>query len=330
MYGDGSEDPRDGGQPSVSAAGQPPEPPEPPPMWPSPSGAGPPGGMRRRTAVAAIVAVVLVVAAVGIPVALLNRGSQVKPQGGTSPTAGTSPTPEAASSAVAVYQKALAATRAAVGCHYVGVTTGGGANERIIGDAGPSGGSQVITFDSNYGAEQFTLLLASGTVYFQGNTPALQDQLGVPAAAAPGLQGQWISVASGDGPYNVLEPGITVADQAKQLALVPTAASAVKTSGGTAATRILGTVPPQNGAPAGTGHLDVAASSNLPITYVSTASGNAVTLTSTTTFSGWGTPPTIAIPSGAVSWSTLGASQPPGGYGGGGSGPSPTSTPLAV
>jgi hypothetical protein len=286
--------------------------------------------MRRRTAVAAIVAVVLVVAAVGIPVALLNRGSQVKPQGGTSPTAGTSPTPQAASSAVAVFQRALAATRAATGCHYIGVTTGGGANQRIVGDAGQSGGSQVITFDSNFGAEQFTLVLASGTVYFQGNTPALQDQLGVSATAAPGLQGKWISVSSGDGPYSVLAPGITVAEQARQLALTPTSATQVKTSDGTAATRITGAVPPQNGAPAGSGHLDVSTSSNLPISYVSTVTGSGLTLSNTTTFSAWGTAPSITTPSGAVAWSTLGASQPPGGYGGGGGGGAPTSTPQAV
>src|ERR1700680_4312804 len=51
MYGDGPADPRDGGQSAGAATGQPPEPPAAPPEWPPPPGAGPPGRMRRRTAV---------------------------------------------------------------------------------------------------------------------------------------------------------------------------------------------------------------------------------------------------------------------------------------
>jgi hypothetical protein len=292
-------------------------------MGPPLPGAEPAKRTPRGARVAVIVGIVLVVvaAAVGIPAALLTRGSHSSASGRASSTPGaTFPT----ASAMAVYQQALAATRATTGFHYVAVTAGGGADQRIVGDAAPNGGTQVITFDSNYGAEQFTLVLASGTVYFQGNAPALEDQLGVAPATAPGLQGKWISVSTSDGPYNVLAPGITIADQVQQLALMPTSAAAVKAPDGTAATRILGTVPPQNGSPAGTGRLDVSASPYLPISFASTVTDGGGTVTSTTTFSGWGTSPSVATPSGAVAWSTLGASPPPGGFGGGGGQPPPS------
>jgi hypothetical protein len=239
--------------------------------------------------------------AVGVPLGLLTRGSL------------PSPTPSSTGSTVAraraLYQRAVASTLGSVGFHYVAVSSGGTGTERIVGDAGQSGGDQVITFGSTDGSEQFTLVLVSGTVYFQGNVPALEDQLGVPAASAPAEQGKWISVSSGDGPYTVIEPGITIADQVQETVLVPTSTTQVTTAGGAVASRIFGTVPaqPQQRLPSGTGHLDVDASSHLPISYVSTVTG-------TTTFSGWGAAP---APPGAVAWSTLGAFTPPGGYGSG-------------
>jgi hypothetical protein len=157
-------------------------------------------------------------------------------------------------------------------------------------------------------------------VYFQGNTAAIEDQIGVPAAKAPSLNGKWVAVSSGDGPYAILQPGITTADQAKEMPLVATSTQQVTETGGATATRIKGNVPAQQNVPAGTGYLDVTPGSNLPIAYVSTISAGTVTVTSTVTFSAWGTAPAPTAPSGAVAWSTLGASPPPGGYGGGGSG----------
>jgi hypothetical protein len=290
----------------------------PPPPDAGSTGRTPPGA---RVAVIVLLFLVVVTTAVGIPAVLLTRGSQISAPGRPSST------PAATLSGVraaAVYQQALAATRATTGFHYVAVTAGGGADQRIVGDAAPNGGTQVITFDSTYGAEQFTLVLAGGTVYFQGNPPALEDQLGVPPATSPGLQGKWISVSTGDGPYDVLAPGITIADQVQQLALIPTSATAVKAPDGIPATRIFGTVPPQNGSPPGTGRLDVPASPYLPISFVSIVSGGGATITSTTTFSGWGAPAPVAMPAGAVAWSTLGASAPPGGFGGGGGQPPPS------
>ena len=265
----------------------------------------------RPLLVAAAVAVALIAgAAVGIPIGLLTRG------GGSTPSTSATQLPTANSSAAvrarALYQEALNAANRSPGFHYVAVSRGGTGSQTIAGDAGQSGGTQAITMASTYGPEQFSLLLVSGTVYFQGNSPALQDQLGVPAATAPGLAGKWVSVSTGDGPYGVVAPGITVADQVQETMLVPTSSSS-----NAIRTRILGTLPAQQGG-SGPAHLDVAPATHLPIAYVAATTANGTTTTTTTVFSRWGSAPSPAAPAGAVAWSTLGASQPPGGYGSGG------------
>jgi hypothetical protein len=273
---------------------------------------------------AAIAAVLIAGVAIGGAVGLLTRGDRSTPAAGTSPGTGTGGA--ATVQARALYRQALAAMRGSAGFHYVAESTGGGPVQTIAGDAGQSGGRQDITIAASAGREQFTLILVGGIVYFQGNVPALEDQLGVPAASAPGDQGKWISVSNQDGPYGVVAPGITVADQVQETGLVPASMTSIRTAGG-GATRLRGTLPAQQGAPGGTAQLDVAAGSHLPIAYVSTLSVSGVRATTTTRFSGWGKAAAPAAPSGAVAWSTLGASAPPGGYGGGGAGglsPSPT------
>lgn len=322
-----------------------PPPPPPPPADPASAGAGwptgpfptgdyawspapPPTGRRRWLPIAAVAAVVVVAAAVGVPIGLLARGNQSPSS--SAPTPSGAPSSAAASQASALYREALAATRQAAGFHYVADTVGL-ETQHVVGDAGASGGTQAITFDSTYGSEQFNLVLVGQTVYFQGNTPAIEDQLGVSAAKAPSLDGQWVSVSPGDGPYTVLQPGITTADQAQEMTLVPTSMTPFTASGGVSAIRLTGTVPPQGGAPAATGHLDITAGSHEPITYVEALSAAGRTVTSTTSFTRWGTAPAVAAPSGAVAWSTLGASQPPGGYGsGGGANAAPTQTPQGI
>jgi hypothetical protein len=286
--------------------------PSPPPPPPPPSPGAQPAQRRSRSLLfaAAVAAALIAGVAVGVPLGLLSRGS------GSSPSSTTSPSPSAASAAAvqarALYQRAIAAANGSAGFHYVAVSRSSSATQRIEGDAGQDSGTQAITMGSTYGPEQFSLVLVSGTVYFQGNSPSLQDQLGVPAANAPGLAGKWISVVTGDGPYGIVAPGITVGDQVQETGLVPTSTTQNSTG-----SRILGTVPAQQGA-TGPAHLDVASGTALPISYVATVTDGGATITSTTTFSGWGMAPSTTTPAGAIAWSTLGASQPPGGYGSGG------------
>jgi hypothetical protein len=304
-----------------------------PPAWPPAPSTTPP----RRTS--PILAVVAVFAATGIIAAGIGVGSVllVRHVQGTQSTSGSPAavpgTTGSAAEARALYQQAVASTRASTGFHYVAVTAGG-YPQTIVGDAGQSGGSQAITFDSNYGAEQFTLLLVGTTVYFKGNVPAIEDQLGVSAASATSVDGKWVSVVGGNGPYTILQPGITAGSQAKlTLALTPESSTRVTDAGGVTATRISGVVPPMNNLPAGTGTLDVAPRTDLPIIDRSTISVGVVVLTSTTTFSAWGTAPSVSAPTGAVAWSSLTTAVPPGGYGSGGTpagAPTPTATPGAI
>jgi hypothetical protein len=263
-----------------------------------------------------------------VAVAFATRSHQPSPaQGSSLPPRSTTPTSPSTSQASALYQRALITMRGSSGFAYVSVSTGP-QSETIAGVAGQLGGRQVITFNSAYGAEHFTLLLVGATVYFQGNTPAVEDQLGVAAANAPKLADKWVSVVSGNGPYTILQPGITVADQAQELPLVPSRLATVTTTGAPA-TRILGSFLDQAGN-SHLAHLDLVTASAIPLSYVSgitTVNGTAGT--TTTTFSQWGTAPSVSAPSGAVAWSTLVTSSPPGGYGNGGAGPSTSPSPSA-
>jgi hypothetical protein len=261
-----------------------------------------------------------------------RTGSSGTPSAGTgsTPTPTATPNPSqsaAAAAATALYNKALQAAEQSAGYHYVATTTVGDSVETCTGDAGQNDGDQVFNEPTEYGTDQFTLRLTSDqTVYFEGNAAALEDQLGVSASTAPGLAGQWISVKIGDGPYKSLEVGITVGSSLSEVTLDPTSTQQV-TAGGTALTRILGTIPASENLPAGTGHIDISPSSDLPASYVQSFSGGGTTDTSTTTFSDWGTAPSVSVPSSAVAWSTLSTSEPPDGYG---SGETPTPAPTAT
>ena len=211
------------------------------------------------------------------------------------------------------------------GFHYEAQTTGV-ITETVSGDAGKNSGSQQITTTSTYGAEQFSLILLNGVVYFQGNVPALEDQLGVSSSAAPGLVGKWVSLSVGQGPYNVLAPGITVSDQAQEIPLIATAISNV-TSSGVSAIKITGNVPEHGAVPQAAATLTVASSTYAAIDYTTSLNANGITVTSKVTFTKWGVAPQLTAPGGAVDWSTLNATEPPGGYGSGGGGTVPTAAP---
>jgi hypothetical protein len=296
-----------------------------PPSWPQPPVQPPRRSARPLTLLAAIVATVFIGAVGGVAVAFATRSQTSPPAGSSLPT--TPPNP-ATSQASALYQRALATTRGAAGFAYVSVSNGA-QSETISGVAGQSSGSQLITLTSSYGSERFTLLLMGTTVYFQGNTPALEDQLGVAAANAPKLAGKWVSVVAGNGPYSVLQPGITVGDQAQEMPLVPASVTHVTAAGGVPATRILGTIPAQPGASAQTVHLDITASSGVPLSYVTSFTlTNGTTSSMTTTYSQWGTAPVVTVPTSTVPWSSLTTSTPPGGYGNGGAAtPTPATSP---
>ena len=272
---------------------------------------------------------ILIAAVVAIPVAILvSRGGT--PSTVAPPAASPTPNPSqraAEAQASALYAQALTAAEKSAGFSYSATSSGGGGTLTVTGVSGQDDGTQVFNETTAYGDEQFSLRLAPDqTVYFQGNAPAAQDQLGVSASAASGVAGQWVSVQIGDGPYKNLEVGITVGSQLSEAVLDATSTETVTGSGGTQLTRILGTVP---GTSSGTAHLDISPTTHLPVSYVVPSSDGGGT--ETETFTAWGTAPSLTTPSTAVAWSTLSTSEPAGGYGGGQTAtPAPTPTPAGA
>jgi hypothetical protein len=246
---------------------------------------------------------ILVAAAIAVPAVLLTRQSP-------------------AVQAAAAYKRAMQAGGKSAGFRYVDTWSGGGSTATFSGVAGQSDGIQTIAQTTAFGDEQFEVVLAPDqTVYIEGNVAALEDQLGLSASVAAGLTGTWISAQSGDAPYQDLEEGLTVSSELPEGELTPTSTTQVTGAGGATLTRIQGTVSD----PSGTGHIDVSASSNLPVVFVTSASDGSYT--ESMTFTEWGTAPSLTVPASAVAWSTLASAEPPGGYG---SGETPAAAPTAT
>jgi len=278
-----------------------------------PYGPPAPRGPRRASPLAIVVGAVLVAALIAIPVVILTSSG-------------------AASQATSLYTRSMQLAGDSVGFHYVSSWTGGGEpTTTYAGDAGQKDGTQVIIEPTEYGSEQYQELLATDqTLYFEGNAPALEDELGVAASAASGLAGTWVSLQPADAPYSDAEVGLTVASDVGVTGFVATSTAQVTGAGGAKLTRIKGTVAATSGVPSATVQVDISPSSNLPVSIVITYSDGTV---NTMTFTEWGTAPAVSVPATPVAWSTLTTSSPPDGYGSGETptaSPTPTPTPAAV
>jgi hypothetical protein len=224
----------------------------------------------------------------------------------------------AASQATSLLNKVTTAVDSSAGVDYVSTAKlGGGTTKPTTGDAGQNDGTQTDTEPTAFGTEQFDVLLASNQVlYVKGNAPALEDQLGVPASAALGLAGQWISLTPGESPYSLLESGLTVPGAVMISDFIANSSRTVTGSDGTTLTEIdgsFGITSDSANSTVATFKLDISPSTNLPTSLVVTDAvgvGNTVT-----TFTNWGTPPSVNVPATAVAWVSLDTSPPPGGYG---------------
>ena len=231
------------------------------------------------------------------------------------------------SQASALFSQAMAAAGSSAGVQYASEWTGGGAPTTFSGVAGQNDGTQVVTEPSDFGTEQYDVVLAADqTLYVEGNVAALEDELGVSAGAAPGLAGKWISLQTADGPYNEEEGGLTVDFEVGIPGFKAGSTEQVTGADGSTLTRIDGTVPASDGFPEATVEVEISPGTDLPSTIVVAYDGGGV---DTITYSQWGTAPTVTVPSGAVAWAGLTTSEPPGGYGSGET-PTPGSTPSAT
>ena len=158
--------------------------------------------------------------------------------------------------------------RRTAGFHYVAVSQGGCPDDH--GGCGASRGRQTITLSPVTAGSsspccwsEWHRLLPGQHARGRGSARRV--------AATPRASNKVVSVVSGDGPYSVFQPGSRHRARPSKWPLTPNRAQG-HGRGGVTATRISGIVPPDNGLPAGTGSLDIAPSTDLPITYTSTVS----------------------------------------------------------
>jgi len=272
-----------------------------------------PPGHRGGKVIAVFLVAVLIAAAVGIPVFLITRQAP-------------------AAQASSLYTESMKVAGNSAGFHYVSTWTGGGELvTTYAGNAGQDDGTQVITEPTDYGNEQYDVLLAPDqTLFFEGNAPALEDELGVSGSTAPAIAGHWVSVQPADGPYQAEQAGMTVASELGITGFVATSTEQVTGAAGATLTRITGTVAASEYSPSATVRVDISPNSDLPASIFMSFSDGSV---NTMTFTGWGTAPSVPVPASAVAWSTLTTSKPPDGYGSAETptpAPTPSSSPTGV
>ena len=251
----------------------------------------------------------LIALAVGLAVVILIGG------GGLAFLVTSAPGPNASSPAAKQLTRvALRAIIDAGSFHYVSTFTSAGMTQTTVGDAGSTSGRQVITI----GPDTFTVLVDGTSCYFQGNERQMVEQLGLPVAVASTYAGQWISLAPSDTPYQSVSVAVTTRSALRSnIAFAPHEESGTSVRSGYRVVRITGSMTNQVQAgqtvkAKGTATLYVTASHpHLPVEY--TENGKLTTGGQTNegklviTFSRWGEHVSVNAPSGAVSYSSLGA-----------------------
>ena len=210
----------------------------------------------------------------------------------------------------------LAAAQAAGSFHYVSSSVSAAVSQVTVGDAGASSGRQVITV----AGDTFTVLVVGSTAYFQGDAAAMVENLSVPPALAQARAGQWISLAAGDGPYESVKAAVTTSEAlSDNVTFTPRTVLARSTIAGRRVIGVRGAmlgVAGQRGS--GTATLYVAAGGrHLPVRYVENGTltgsdGSTAKIRFRIDFSGWGEAVQVNVPSGAVTFSSLGVSGTPG------------------
>lgn len=247
------------------------------------------------------VAAAVVLAAIGVGVGFAVSGS------------GAGSTKAAATS---LLRSSLAAAEAAGSFHYVSTSTSSTSTsssltQQTVGDAGSTEGTQVITISG----DTFYVDVVGSTAYFEGDASAMVSILGVPVSVAEDYAGKWISLVSGDAPYQSVEIAVTTSSALDQnVTFAPKRELGSSRIDGTTGVGLQGPMTPVDGQAAhGTATLYVAATGrHLPLRYLESGTvgsgSNASKLKFSITFSGWGENVSVPVPAGAVPFSSLGAS----------------------
>jgi len=199
----------------------------------------------------------------------------------------------------------LTAAGAADAFHYRAVWRSDGFSQVVVGDARPSSGSESVSV----GRDEFTMVFTGQGAYFEGDAPALRDQLGLPASTASANAGKWISLQSTDGPYSMIEENVTTSAALAQVLIAPFATSPAHRTHGVLLSRITGRIP-HGQVVTGSARLDLMARSKLPATYSAQGSYGGQPWSSTIAFSRWGANTAVKAPAAAVPFSSLPGSMP--------------------
>lgn len=208
----------------------------------------------------------------------------------------------------ALVTRTVTAVTQAGSYHYVDLATLVGVSDDITGDAGPSGGRQVISERCESGTNVFDLRLVKGVVYFRGNSPAVVDQLGVAQAKAQADVDKWVKVTKGETPYTSFSDGISTKSNISQLktTLVPRTSS----SNNHATTKVLGYLRLSKTQWAGKAALLVATGTSLPRTLTGDATVTGGRYTVSWTFSHFHEKLNVTAPAHTVPYSSLHATKP--------------------
>jgi hypothetical protein len=112
---------------------------------------------------------------------------------------------------------AVMATKRQSSFHFEETATAGTSGVSIIADVGTAAGEQHITVRQGARKGHLTVLLASGTAYFQGDSLGLQGLTGLSAKLATQFAGRWISVPSKNSSFSALAGSLAVKTAATQL-----------------------------------------------------------------------------------------------------------------
>ncbi len=197
-------------------------------------------------------------------------------------------------------QESLTAAGAADAFHYRATWRSDGFSQIVVGDVGPSSGSETVSV----GHDQFIVIFTGKEAYFDGSAAALQDQLGLPATMASVYAGRWISLLQTDGPYSSIEDGLTSSSALAQVFIAPSATAPEYQTHGVLLTRITGRIP-HGQVVTGSASLDLISRSKLPAEYSAHGSNGGQTWSSTLAFSQWGEKAVVEAPIGALPFSSL-------------------------
>ena len=222
-------------------------------------------------------------------------------------TAASSGPPPATTSAAQVLDRSFADARSRGSVHAVSAESAGSVSLNGVYDLSTRQGQQTITGGA---AGTATVVATPGAAYVKADAAFLQTSLGLPATTAAKAAGTWIVFRPSDTRYRQIVAGVTLGSALAEA--TPTGTlhlTAPQVLDGQQVVGIAGGLPGDSVSGAvGRQVLYVAADAPyLPVELDITGSLNGQSATSTVTFSQWGEPATVSVPSGATPASVFGA-----------------------